>query len=188
MSNIFCSATHLSSVPWLLLIRFFLRHPWHFPSPLSPSYLHPASCLDITRLLFRLLPIHFLNLKALLSVKPSYLFHTFPFLLLNLSESPCRQWPRYHWLPRTPFLASINPGFLGAVHSACHLVITDFLLSLLFDLVDGADTFLRIFSELLPNYIAYSSFFVFVSHSNKLHDPTRNYMNADLWMCHMSLD
>lgn len=141
MSSIFCSATHPCSVPWLLLlIRFFLRRPCHFQPPLVPSYLYPASCLDITRLLFRHLAIHFLNLKALFSVKPSYFFH--PFRLLNLSESPCRQWPSYHWLPRTPFLASISPGFLGAFRSACHLVITDFLLSLLFDLADGADTFL----------------------------------------------
>lgn len=115
MSNIFCFAIHPSSVLWLLLLmRFFLPLPWHFPRPLASSYLHPASCLDITGLLFRLLPIHFLNLKALLSVKPSYLSHPFPSGLVNLSMSPYRQWPSYHWLPRIPLLASINLG-LGRV-------------------------------------------------------------------------
>lgn len=116
MRNIFCFAIHSSSILWLLLLmRFFLRLPWHFPPPLASSYLHPPSSLDITGLLFRLLPIHFLNLKALLSVKPSYLSYPFPFGLLNLSESPCRQWPSYRWLPSIPLLASINLGFLERV-------------------------------------------------------------------------
>jgi hypothetical protein len=127
MSNIFCFVTHLSKCSLTASSHPFLPSPSVAFSATSCScFLHPASCLVITRLLFRLLQIHFLNLKAFLSVKQSYLFHPFPFRLLNLSLSPLADNGQATIDFLVLFSGQYQSAFLRAVRSAWHLVITDF--------------------------------------------------------------